>query len=384
MVGPVVDACGSRGEAGRLRACLMAIAVGVALVVPSVALGYPQANDSFSAAEVIEGTPGSTFGESFKATKEAGEPVHAGNPGGASLWYRWVAPENGEFAFATEGFDFDTLLAVYTGTGVAALTEIASNDDWIRFDSRVAFDAIAGTEYRVAVDGYAGSTGGFSLSWMRTPVGDEFADAVAIDGRSGTATGSNLGATEEPGEPLHAGCGSASIWYEWTAPATERVRFDTRGSRFDTTLAVYTGAAVDALTVIAANDDFASLESDVSFQATAGSSYSIAVAGCGRDQGNVTLHWYPGAIIFGTKNADSLAGTPGRDYIDARRGNDVVRGLGGADFIVGGAGDDRLFGGRSNDILDSRDRRRGNDLVSGGAGQDTAHTDQGDRVRGVP
>src|SRR5262245_6392789 len=124
---------------------------------PSVAFAFPQANDSFAAAEVIEGEDGFASGENFKATKEAGEPAHAGNAGGAALWYRWVAVEDGEVAFRTFGFGelgpFDTLLAVYTGASVDALTEIASNDDFLGFNSRVVFDGVAGTEYQIAVDG---------------------------------------------------------------------------------------------------------------------------------------------------------------------------------------------------------------------------------------
>jgi Ca2+-binding RTX toxin-like protein len=366
-------------------------AIGAAAIFPAAALAFPQANDSFSAAVVIEGTFGSRGGANFKATKEAGEPAHAGNAGGASLWYRWVAPENGEFAFTALDLSglpselaFDPLLAVYTGTSVDALTEIASNDDAIGFNSRVLFNAVAGTEYRVAVDGYAGDTGRFRLGWVKPPANDDFADAVVIDGRGGTTTGSNRGATEEEGERVHAGCGEASVWYRWTAPETEDVRFDTRGSNFDTTLAVYTGTAVDALSVVAENDDFGSLDSDLSFEATAGSTYAISVAGCGGSIGNFTLHWFHGAIILGTRNDDELVGTSGRDYIAAGRGNDVVRGLGGADFLAGNLGRDRLYGGGGNDRLNSRDGQRGNDVIFGGAGQDTASADRGDEIHGVP
>jgi Ca2+-binding RTX toxin-like protein len=360
------------------------VAVGASAIFPTAAFAYPQANDSFSAAEVIQGRFGFTQGANFKATKEAGEPTHAGNAGGASLWYRWVAPEDGEVAFTALAFGVDPLLAVYTGASVDALTEIASNDDWRGFDSRVVFDGVAGTEYQVAVDGYAGETGDFGLTWGMTPANDDFADAVVIDGRSGTTTGSNRGATEEEGERFHAGCGGASIWYQWTAPETEDVRFDTRGSNFDTTLAVYTGTAVDALTLVAQNDDFNSLNSDLSFEATAGSTYSIAVGGCGGETGNVTLHWYHGAIIGGTRNADILLGTSGRDYIDAGGGNDVVRGLGGADLLIGGGGGDRIYGGAGGDRLVSRDGRRGNDVIFGGDGRDTASADRGDEIHGVP
>ena len=67
------------------RYLMAVVAIGAAAIFPTAALAYPQPNDSFSAPEMIEGTLGSRGGANFKATKEAGEPAHAGNAGGASL-----------------------------------------------------------------------------------------------------------------------------------------------------------------------------------------------------------------------------------------------------------------------------------------------------------
>ena len=68
--------------------------------------------------------------------------------------------------------------------------------------------------------------------------------------------GSVLGATLEPGEPAHAGrTGGRSVWWTWTAPASGPVAVDTLGSGFDTTLAVYEGESLAALTEVAANAD---------------------------------------------------------------------------------------------------------------------------------
>src|SRR5206468_2169340 len=63
------------------------------------------------------------------ATKEAAEPNHAGKSGGKSMWVSWSPPTNGIVTFSTAGSSFDTLLAVYTGTDLARLTEVASDDD---------------------------------------------------------------------------------------------------------------------------------------------------------------------------------------------------------------------------------------------------------------
>lgn len=125
------------------------------------------ANDNFANAQVISGSSGTTTGSNVGATKESGEPNHAGNAGGASVWYRWTAPSSGTATIDTIGSNFDTLLAVYTGSAVNSLTLIASNDDigGGNVQSRVTFTATSGTTYQIAVDGYGGATGNITLNW---------------------------------------------------------------------------------------------------------------------------------------------------------------------------------------------------------------------------
>jgi hypothetical protein len=75
---------------------------------------------------------------------------------------------------------------------------------------------------------------------------------------SGSVSGTSVMATKETAEPNHAGTpGGRSVWFRWTAPASGRVVFDTFSSEFVTTLAVYRGTSVSALTPVAANDDAA-------------------------------------------------------------------------------------------------------------------------------
>ena len=126
------------------------------------------------------------------------------------------------------------------------------------------------------------------------PPNDAFANGQSLSGSTASVTGSNVNATKETGEPNHGGDpGGHSIWYRWTAPTSGPVDFNTAGSTFNTTLAVYTGSSVTNLTVIAGNnDDAAGLHtSRVDFQATAGTTYRIAVDGFGGDSGNVALSW---------------------------------------------------------------------------------------------
>jgi hypothetical protein len=64
------------------------------------------------------------------------------------------------------GSDFDTMLAVYQGTNVSALTKIAADDDSAGFHcSQVSFNAQAGMHYQLAVAGVGASCGNITLSW---------------------------------------------------------------------------------------------------------------------------------------------------------------------------------------------------------------------------
>jgi len=255
----------------------------------------PPQNDDFANAETIEGLSGTASGTTVGATKQAGEPNHAGFAGGASIWYRWTAPASGRVTFETCGSTFDTLLAVYTGNAVAALTSVVANDDGCSLRSRVSFMAIEATVYWMAIDGFGSGRGTTQLAWSPPPANDDFANAATIDGFSGSATGTTVGATKQPGEPGHASTGGASIWYAWTAPANGLARFDTCGSSFDTLLAVYTGSAVGSLTRIASNNDSAcpgsNRQSRVSFPATTGTVYRIAIDGLSGTTGSAALAW---------------------------------------------------------------------------------------------
>ncbi|HEU4596093.1 MAG TPA: NF038122 family metalloprotease [Pyrinomonadaceae bacterium] len=128
----------------------------------------PPSNDNFVNAVEVVGPAGTVTGTSSNATKETGEPLHAGNRGGHSVWYRWTAPSTGSITFDTVGSSFDTTLAAYTGSSVGALTPLASNDDiqdGVVRTSRISFSTTAGTTYHIALDGWNGDFGSIVLNW---------------------------------------------------------------------------------------------------------------------------------------------------------------------------------------------------------------------------
>ena len=268
-------------------------------------VGVLPVNDDFASALTLTGVEGQLNGTNVRATGESGEPNHAGSRSPlASVWYRWTAPEDGTFEVTTFGSDFDTTLAVYTGAAVDALTEIASNDDFIISQSYVVFEATAGSTYSIAVDGFATAEGQIVLTHAFTlpppppppTANDDFDNAIDLGAGSTSTSGSNSGATGEVGEPNHAGGSTpvSSVWWVWAPPVSGSVTISTVGSDFDTTLAVYTGDSVADLTGIASNDDiddvwFSNLQSEVTFSVSSETTYYLAVAGAYGVEGNIAL-----------------------------------------------------------------------------------------------
>lgn len=132
------------------------------------------ANDLFVNAIALPGAAGNVTGISTtNATREVGEPNHAGNAGGKSAWWTFQPSADGVLALSTTNSTFDTLLGVYIGNTVSALTNIASNDDAYADApggfSRLTAAVRSNQVYRIAVDGYDGVSGLVSLHYSFTP-----------------------------------------------------------------------------------------------------------------------------------------------------------------------------------------------------------------------
>ncbi len=129
------------------------------------------ANDSFVGAAALSGDSGTITGSTANATREVGEPTPLpvwGNSG-SSIWYSWTATDTGMLSVSTAGSNYDTMLAVYTGSAVEALTGLpnGANDDagGGLLSSSLGVSVTAGTTYRIVVDGYGGHSGDSTLAW---------------------------------------------------------------------------------------------------------------------------------------------------------------------------------------------------------------------------
>ncbi|HEX4121190.1 MAG TPA: TlpA disulfide reductase family protein [Verrucomicrobiae bacterium] len=285
-------------------------------------------NDNFANAIVIPGTNTVVTGSNVNATKQPGEPDIAGNPGGKSVWWYWQAPATpGLVTISTEGsidtYDYPlvSLLGVFTGDSLLGLTEITTNAFGLPDGGAiVSFPSSPGTTYWIAVDGYTWGTAQdadsgsivLTLTLTALPSNDNFSNAIAILGTNAVVTGSNIGATKEPGEPdIADNPGGKSVWWYWQAPARGCVTLSTEGSTdtygdpLESLLGVFTGVSVSNLTDIATNQgglfDGGSI---VSFQCSPETVYWIAVDGetwdtaQDADSGSITL-----TLTFTTNSA---------------------------------------------------------------------------------
>lgn len=243
-------------------------------------------NDDFATRARLNSDNVSARASTVGATREAGEPSPAGlSGGGGSVWWQWTSAVGGAVTISTTADStINTVLAVYTGSELNALTPVASNDDAPGggTNSRVTFTVQAGVNYQIAVEGKNGASGFVQLSIGTIPVNDAFASPVDLTGLSARVSTTNRGASRETGEPrILNNAGGTSLWYRWTAPKSGRFQVSAFTADFDPILAVYTGSALNALTLVTASDDIRADGLDSSslctFDAVAGTTYRFAV-----------------------------------------------------------------------------------------------------------
>ncbi len=273
-------------------------------------------NDDFATRARVSGSNVAIRSVNTGATSET-EPAFAGQTAGATLWWEWTPTVTSNVRVSTAGSSYDTLLGIFTGTTLDALTAVASNDDEPgRTTSRLEFTAQAGTAYQIGVGGKGGGNGLTLIDLGTIPPNDNFANAQTITGRSAAISAANAQATLESGEPRILNLtGGKSLWYRWVAPDAGKFQFTAQSDGFDPILAVYTGTALDRLTVVGASDN-ADAEAGasgssyttaiVTVNATAGTTYFIQIDG--RATGNTPPTTAPFTLLLNDSRWQALTG----------------------------------------------------------------------------
>lgn len=257
------------------------------------------ANDDFLNAKEITGSEIQSVGTNVLATGEDIEPMHGDTSAPThSVWWKWKPENEGYTVISTEGSDFDTTLGLYSGSSLANLQILGLNDDDENSrTSRLEFLAVPETTYYFAVDGFEHAMGEILLNLDQSeggnliPENDDIANSISIPAINQVLTGSNHWATASLSDQNHPGTALPhhSLWWDWTADFSGAVSFDTIGSSFDTTLAVYEGNTVSELTLIAESDDFFGSSSLTVFNASQGKKYFLMVDGKGNSKGYIRL-----------------------------------------------------------------------------------------------
>ena len=208
-----------------MKQLLSLFGIATAVLLSSTAALAAPVNDAFVNATPIVGPIATVTGNNVGATKQfGGEPTFVGGDfGGASVWWTWTASASGQTTIDTQGSDFNTLLGIFTGTAANQLALIAENNDYEGNTwSRVQFNAVAGTTYRIYVDGLrvGGGQGG------RASQGNIVLHVQGVGGLSLTPTN---GAVFTLGDPVPV---VVTIDSDFPNPPATRVEFYARGSRF--------------------------------------------------------------------------------------------------------------------------------------------------------
>ena len=134
------------------------------------------------------------------------------------------------------GSNFDTILALYTGVAVNALTLVSRNNDCEASETTVTYSCLTvnitpGTTYWVQVDGQPRERGNavIALNTFASQPNDAFSTATTML----QASGSTQGATMETGEPRAGAGASGSVWFRFTAPVASTLATVRRGTTLE-------------------------------------------------------------------------------------------------------------------------------------------------------
>lgn len=266
----------------------------LALAAPNAALAQPP-NDDFASATTITSLPFSTTEDTSQATWDPSDPSSCASSG--SVWFAFTPSSNMQIDANTFGSSYDTVLSAWTGTQ-GSLSLVACNDDFSGFQSRIGFQASAGTTYYflVAVCCGSGFNGGgnlqLSVSQVLPPTNDNFADAKPIASLPFSDTKDLSAATTEPAEPSPPGCffTSNTVWYSFTPATTQSVTATI--NEFGAEVAAYTGSSLSSLSQVGCTPYYFQ---PLTFRAQAGTTYWLQLGAwcCGVGQVSLSLNVAP-------------------------------------------------------------------------------------------
>lgn len=211
-----------------------------------------------------------------QSSRESGEPNHNGSSSNTTIWALIVYDSQVAAEIAVDSNEMSADIEIYTGSSIGRLNSVAKGDS----NTPARFTAKSGEIYRIAISGRNNAEGELEILLGQRPENDDLDGATKIEGDEYSVSTSNVGSTSELNEPPHgSSIAYKTLWWEYTPSESAKVRMDTTGSNFDTSLAVYTGTSINNLTLIASNDNAngQTETSAIDFQGVANTTYFVAV-----------------------------------------------------------------------------------------------------------
>ena len=277
-------------------------------------------NDDFASAAPTFGGFGFGNVEFNDLTVEHGEPAASGV---RTAWWSWQAPADGRYTWLVNriaGFIADEAplqMAVFAGHDLASLEVVAMDEGDETMELQMAFDARADKAYRVAI-GLPRDAAQVSIpsalllmQWGPTPENDDFANAVALAGMSGSVRGSNEFATNEKGERTGS-LGDSSLWWTFEPAESGWIRFELDGPR-GSKLAIYRIGADGEMVLVRTSQDLGAFaatihaEAGVRYVLRLGTYYRDADGFGGAQRGDFELSWGPSDPPALLRYVDSVA-----------------------------------------------------------------------------
>ena len=266
--------------------------------------GPRPANDAFGASVALAGAEGGVAGNNEGATLEPGELF---GQLAATIWYRWTAPGDGAWEFASSNENLHVL--AFVGDRLSELRLVSGLPR-----AAATFPAASGQEYRIAVaasSAYAAG-GAFELTWQTTERGatnDDLqgAEEIASTLSSAHPVTADAQATVEPDEPVESGIRTG--WWVWTAPQDGRYTWRLTDTNFTELLvSVFTGDTLGALRLVATTGPNTTA-TELTFAAVQGRRYWISVGFPNGDLGAFLFVPAPATLVWGPTPAnDALTG----------------------------------------------------------------------------
>ena len=260
--------------------------LGVCTIIPSIL--HAQGDECGAALPVVDGVNG-PFTNVGATVSMPSWPCRSQNI--RDVWFSYTATCTG-LVFAgtcSPGTSLDTQLEVFAGS-CGALRSIFCDDDGCGVrSSLVTWVAVTGQTYLIRVGGFGGMTGTFDLvlDCSGAPTNDECSGALPVSlGTNGPF--SNIAATTSA-HPMACGQGGSDVWFRYVQSCSGPVRVETCASTvLDTVIQVNEGSC-PLPTPVACNDDDCGAASGLTFNAMAGTTYTIQVGGKAGAQGLFAL-----------------------------------------------------------------------------------------------